>query len=840
MGSALANAQNAPGVPPAPSPTETTETSAPTRGPPPLVHHVVLEGNTKISTKDLKKVMDVEPLEPVDPKKLQQNAEKLRLLYVEKGFYRTTVSWELRPAPVRSSRTKKEEPGFFEVAASTAWDYLARPFFGGDDDEEVIVPRGRTAADVVYRVDEGIRVKVRGIEIVGNKNVQLHELESVLRTKESVPLADLLGMGLYREEVLGADLRAIGTLYENRGFLDVKVGPPEVDLAPDQSTVRLRIPVQEGPQYFLGDITIDGDLVVDDAAESEERDGVLFEKRSLRTRFGIEEGGVASRAGIATGMQGIAKRYHDRGYAYANVSPETKLHAGTRRIDLAIHIDSGPRVRVERVLIEGNDKTQDHVIRRELRLYEGEWFSAEQLLRSEARVRALGYFEQVRVMTDQGTSPERLVVTIRVKEKNTGVFQLGAGYSTGEGFVFNGQIAYDNFLGLGQRMSAATQLSGPRKLFDLRFSEPYLFFLGQDPLSFSVRGFNNQVGFGDFTRTATGGQLVLGYPIGSPFSGLTNSLAEDAPRWARPYVPDLENLRVFLAANAERVLIQSPDLGYLPGLDNTRPRYTTALEAGVIFDQRNNRLFPTAGYFLEARAEVANPAFGGALLPDAEASVKKALSGMGWPEGAQALDAAATVNNYQRFSLNGRFYLTFDEFLPIRGIVAKANVELGYLRSDDLLPFENYYLGGIGSVRGYFPRSIAPTVEVDTPDGKRTYRVGGDKQLFANVELEFPLVQQLGIRGVVFFDAGNVFGRDESFFYLGDNVSSGADDSWDPRRDLPFGMFASVGFGVRWFSPIGPLRFEWGIPLSRRPAGTPGMSRGDQPVLFEFGMGGSF
>ncbi len=805
---------------------------------PPLLRRVVLEGNTRITDAEVEKVLDLEPLEAVDPTKLQRNAEKISQLYVDEGFYRTKVSWELRPAPTRGDDgPSAERPGFFEDIADRAWDYVVGPFLPDDEFADVVVPRGRAAADVVYRIDEGTKVKVLSIEIIGNERIATHELRDLLSTKESVPLADLLGWGLYREDALGKDLRAIGAHYEDQGFLDVKVGPPVIDLSADERSVRLRIPVREGKQYRLGRIRIGGDHVVKDERHADEG-AVVFEEAALLARLGVKEGGVAGRGRIAAGLQGIAKRYQDRGYAYANVVPETKVDDETDRIDIFITVDAGPRVRIERVRIVGQEKTADHVIRRELRLYEGDWFSAEQLLRSEARVRALGYFKSVRVLTDQGSAADRVVVTFEVEEKNTGIFQLGAGYSSGDGFVFNGQIAYDNFLGLGQSMSAAAQLSGRQRQFDLRFSEPHLFLLGQDPISFSIRGFNSEIGFGDFTRSATGGQLVLGYPMGRPFSFLTDTLAEDAPSWLRPYVPDLENLKVFASLGAERVLINSPDIGYLPGLDHTRPRYTTALETGIIFDQRNNRLFPSAGYFLEARAEFATPALGAELLPEAEARLKKSLGSLGWAEGARALDAAAGVNSFQRFTLNGRFYLALDEVLPIRGVVAKANVELGYLRSDGLLPFENYYAGGLNSVRGYLPLSLSPVATVETPDGARTYRIGGNKEILANVELEFPILQQLGIRGVLFFDAGNAFGEDENLFYLGDRPLSA--EGWDARRDLPLGLYSSVGFGVRWFSPIGPLRFEWGIPLSRRPPGTPGMSRGDQPVLFEFGIGGAF
>lgn len=800
-----------------------------------LLARVVLDGNTALSDDDIEAVVDLKPGEVLDEERLDKNVEKIAKLYTGQGFHGTEVAWEVVPA---GTAPADDTPLLDNLAAGAASLLLVQQ----KKKAEVEVPSGEGAVDVVMRIVEGSKVKVQEVRFTGNDHVSAEEIQGAIRTKKDVPLAELLGWGFYREDVLAVDMMAIEALYQERGYLEVKVGPPEVKLSPDKTEARITLPIEEGLQYRVGRVRIDGDLVVDELPASAGSEEVRFTRSHLKEQLGLKQGALAARSRIAGGISAIAQRYRDRGYAYVNVTPNPKVDQKARTIDLELAIDAGPRVVIERIDIAGNTKTRDHVVRRELRLYEGEWFSSEKLTRSEERVRALGYFKDVKFTTQQGSAPDRMVVTADVQEKSTGMFRLGAGFSSAESFMLNGSISYDNFLGLGQKMAVAGELSAVRRIFDVGFADPYLFHIGQQPISFSAGVYNRQSGYVDFLRSATGANVTFGYPVGRNFSLLTENLAEGAPRWLRPYVPDLENLQLYVSANAERVRVQASDSVLLPGVDVTKPRYTTAIEAALVFDQRNNRLFPSAGYFLQAKVEVASPWLGSAWLPGAEAFAHKTLVQAGLHEIAKELSPAAVANDFQRFSMNGRFYLTLDEWLPIKGVVAKANVELGYLHSNQELPFESYYMGGITSVRGYYSRSISPSVSVpgDKPDDPSRYvRPGGNKQLLMNVELEFPIFEPLGIRGVAFFDAGNVWGRDENFFYLGAPPAD-PDAVFDPSRDLPLGLYSSVGLGVRWFSPIGPLRFEWGFPLTPRPVGTPGMSRGDQPMMFEFTIGGSF
>jgi outer membrane protein insertion porin family len=427
-------------------------------------------------------------------------------------------------------------------------------------------------------------------------------------------------------------------------------------------------------------------------------------------------------------------------------------------------VQKGQPVSIERIEIVGNSKTRDKVIRREMRVYEGELFSGTGLRRSKERVTALGFFETVEVTHKPGADQSHVVVQVDVKEKATGTFQLGLGFSNVENFIFTAQVSQQNFLGWGQSVSASVQWSALRSFLQLSFYDPYFF---DTNFIFSADLYKQQADYFGFLRNATGGDLNLGYHV-------------------------LEDVMLNLTYTREYVQVE-PGTGQDITLANQfRSGNTSSLRLSGTWDRRDNRLFPTKGFINFASAEWAPKALGGDFL-------------------------------FTRYTAYSRLY-----FPLFWGLVFKTNANLGVIQQLDPkspLPIsELYYVGGINTVRGYPLRTISPQILVGTssnPDaGVSSFHVGGNKQAYFNFELEFPIFEKVGIRGVLFYDAGNAFAQNAPFFT-------------DRAHDLPLGMFHSVGFGFRWFSPIGPLRFEWGIPLNRRPEDT-------QPLVFEFSIGNNF
>lgn len=808
----------------------------------PAVDEVIIEGNRDVTKEDIEEVIDIKPFQVLDIAKVRANVGKVQKLYVDKGYFLAEVTYEVRPSTGTSD--KSESGGLLDLFKgdkhAVATPHEDEGVRDGDGSKPASPARPQQQGegefvDILFKVTEAAKVRIETLTFVGNEHLSSDELTQFMRTHTAHPLGVLNEWGTYKDEQVETDLLIVEQIYQDKGYINVKVGRPRVQLSADKTRMAIEIPITEGKSYQLRSLAVQGDLVVDQL--DPKSDAIVFTKEDLLGRAKLKSGEVFSRTQVAMDVNAIADRYRDKGYAYVNIGANPIIHEDDTSVELELNVESGPRVTVERIDIVGNAKTQDRVIRRELRLYEGEFYAGSAMRLSEQRVNALGFFEKVSVTSKQGSQPDRMVVVIEVKEKSTGTFQLGAGFSSAESILFTGQISYNNFLGLGTTVSGSVQWSGFRRIFDFRYMDPYAFYLGGEPVTIAFSAFNTSRYFLDFTRDSSGIDATVGYPIGRPFVPLTAPVQADASPWLLPYIPDFENLQLFVAGNLERVVIEDTSFNArLVGLQTHLPRYTTSVRTSVVFDQRNNRLFPSAGWFLSGSVELATPMLGSYLAPGAEKWVKESLQTAGVQDGLGFLYKNGRANDFQRYSMVARAYYNFDEVLPLKGVVLKSNVEYGLIHTDDELVFENFYMGGFNTIRGYYLRSISPVARVgsaaDPSAPLLEFRTGGNQQFFTNLELEFPLLEQVGIRGVAFFDAGNVYGPLESLFYVGQAAN--------PHPELPLGLFYSVGLGIRWFSPIGPLRFEFGVPLTPRPKGTFGFAQGDQPFTFEFNVGNSF
>lgn len=674
----------------------------------PAIREVKLEGNDEISKDDLKEAIDVKPFSILDREAIKRNEKKIQEKYVDKGFQLAEVTHRLDP-----------------------------------------VADAGNQVDLVFVVRENAKVQVKQIRFIGAKKVAPEELRAVMATREASFLSFFSGEGTYREELFQRDQAIIQAVYLDRGFVNVRVDPPVVSLSADKRDIYVTIKIEEGEQYRIGKLDFSGDL--------------LRSKDKLGELITSEEGELFNRSKLQTDILAITDIYQDDGYAYANINPQHVLHPEERTIDLTFDIQQGKKVYIERIEIVGNGKTRDQVMRREMRVYEGELFSGSGIRRSKERINALGFFETVEVSHKPGSDDEKVVVRAEVKEKQTGTFQVGLGFSNVENWVFTAQISQNNFLGWGQAVSASAQVSSLRSFAQLSFFDPHVF---DTDFIFSTDFFRMEADYLGFIRSSTGGNIGVG-----------RHLLEDV-------TANLTYSREYVRVGAGR------DVDTIPLAGRTQNGVTSSLRLSGTWDRRDNRLFPTKGFVHFGSVEVAPDFLGGTL-------------------------------NFTRLTGYSRFY--FPLFL---GIVFKTNTQAGIINplGDAKLPIsELYYLGGINTIRGYFLRTITPEVLVGNSLRGDSYTspfpVGGNKQFIFNAELEFPIFEKVGIKGVIFYDAGNAFAPNERFFQ----------DLQDP---VPLGLFHSTGFGFRWFSPIGPLRFEWGFPLTPRPT--------DQRVLFEFTIGNSF
>jgi outer membrane protein insertion porin family len=710
----------------------------------PSIHDVKLEGNEELSKDDFKDDIDIKRYSILDLDAVRRNAKKIQQKYLEKGFFLAEVTFRVDPVLVGDAKdAKKPATPALQVNPNLA-----------------PISSAAEQVDVIFVINEHAKVMVKSISLIGAIKVSPDELKAQMLTKAGGYLSFITQDGTYREEMFQRDLAVIEAAYYDRGYLNVKVEKPSVSLSPDKKLIFIDIRIEEGDPFRISKIDFAGDL--------------LFPKPELRLQVWSREGEFFSRQAIIHDDNALAEMYQDLGYAYANWSPETAIDAVNKTVALTFTVQKGKPQTVETISIVGNTKTRDRVIRREMRIYEGELFRGSGMRVSKERITALGFFETVEINFKPGSDDSHVAVTVEVKEKATGSFQVGAGFSSVESFIFTAQVSQSNFLGWGNTASLSAQISGLRQLFTASFYEPY--FLDSSFI-FTLDLFRTQVDSYDFTRQSAGGAVGWGYHL---LDDLTAAIT-----YTLEFVSAIPG-----GSGVNGGLI--PTSGAIPSPANRfRSGTTSSARLSFTYDKRDNRLYPTKGMILFGSVELAPTWLGGNF-------------------------------NFARFQAYSRFYFP----LPL-GMVFKTQFTIGYiaeLNSSNPLPIsEQYLLGGINSLRGYALNSISPTILIGTLARgdfvASQFTTGGNKEFVANIELEFPIVPKAGVRGVIFLDAGNVFAVDANFFQ-------------DRQYRLPIGLFWATGFGVRWFSPVGPLRFEWGIPLTPRPQ--------DQGILFEFTIGNSF
>ena len=640
----------------------------------PLVRNVRFEGNEELSEEKLREVITVRIPDIYDPFEVGKSVDMVKAEYTKEGYYAAQVTAD-------SHVNEKNE------------------------------------TLVTFRIKEGEIVRIKDIRFEGNTVFDDGDIQDAMDTREKWFLSWMTGRGNYNEMLLNQDLERIADLYFNEGYVRVKVREPVITLVDNDKHMLLLIHIDEGPQYKMGNVDIQGDLI--------------RSKEELLGKLPFAAGEVFSRAKLRSGVGDITDIYADEGYAYANVAPLTRTDDETRTIDVMLDIEQGPQVSVERINITGNTKTRDKVIRREMKLIEGDLFSATSLKRSKARINNLGYFEAVDVTTSPGSDESQMNIDVNVKERPTGTFSVGAGYSSVDGFVAQGSITQENFLGRGWRLNLAGSIGGESSTYQLGLTDPY-FLDTRWTLGFEVYQTTRE--WDDFSRDATGFAVKAGHPVGEYSRILGTYRLEfkdiyDVSPFASTYIQDQEG-------------------------ETTVSSFTTT----YTYNTTDNRLDPSAGTDLEANWK---------------------LAGLGGDE------------HFSKYILDVRHFWPWkwNTSFMVRGQIGFVH-EWG---NEDVPIDENFFLGGIYTMRGFDSREVGPRDE----NGEF---IGGDTEAFVNLEFIFPLYPDLKIKGVTFFDVGNAWGGD----YFGED-------------DDVFGSWRySTGAGIRWLSPLGPMRFEYGINLDAR------------------------
>jgi len=712
----------------------------------PVIRKIIVGGNKALTLDKVNEALDLKRGSILDVAAVKRNAGKIRSAYVDKGYYLCQVDYEIR----RVTNSK---------------------------------------VDVLFKIREGHKVIIRDVRFIGNRHIPSEQLRKIMRTQTGGFFSFLTSSGTYKQEHFNNDLTMIRAYYYDKGYINVRLGKPLKSLSPDKRYMYITIPILEGVRYRLGKIDVRGDLlgvtkhhgkrVYVPVSPSDKANYARAKKRYLKM-VKSHQGQMFSRSRIARDLLRLTGLYKNNGYAYANISPVTNVDPSKHIVGITFEIQKGKSVIIERIEIVGNSKTRDKVIRRELVISEGDQFSARRLALSKRRVVQLGYFKAVKLQTRRGSADDRIIVTIRVTERPTGTFQVGAGFSSVENFIAQAQVSQNNLFGRGQTLSLQAQLSSLRQIFILRFVEPY-FLDTRWTFAFSI--YNSMTSYESFNRNATGGTLTWGYPITHDFRAYLTYKVENVK-------VDTGSSNVLLSGTSQLVV---PTTAVIANLYNDG--LTSSVRATLSWDHRDNRLFPTKGFYHNLSVEFASPYLG----------------------------SHNVFNRYRAFT---RWYYPLFK----KDVVLKFNAEMGMIassNSEGVPIFERFFVGGIYSVRGFRPRSLGPKVQVPvSPDPGAplfSFPKGGNKELIFNLELEFNIFERVGIKGVLFLDAGNAFDDSENFTLYPDVAGI--------RQDKPM-LRTSWGFGIRWISPIGPLRFEWGLPLKRLP--------GEERIVFEFTIGNMF
>lgn len=638
----------------------------------PLVRNVRFEGNDEIGAERLRGVVTLKVPDIYDPYEVQKSIAAIKAEYVKDGYYAAEITSDSQI----------------------------------NDGNEAVV---------TFRIAEGKLVRIKDLRFEGNTVFTEGKLRDAMDTEEKWMFSWLTGRGNYDETLLEQDLERITDLYFNQGYIRVKVRKPVISLVDDLRHMLILIQIDEGDQYRVGKIDAVGDLIA--------------RKGEILNLLPLQPGDVFSRELLRRGVGKITDLYADKGYAYTNVAPLSRVDDAGKLVDLALEIEQGPQVSVERINIAGNVKTRDKVIRREMKVIEGDLFNATALKRSKARINNLGYFEAVDVTTSEGSDQNHVNVDVNVKERATGTFSVGAGYSSVDGFVGQGSITQENFLGRGWKLNLAASLGGESTTYQIGLTDPY--FLDKN-LTLGFELYKTDREWNDFSRRATGGALKLGMPVLDDYSRTL-------------FVYRYEQKDIYDVSQFADPLIK----------DEEGKSSISSVTSSFVRDTTDYRLDPSRGGVLETSWEIA---------------------GLGGDE---------------KFS---KYILDYRHFWPAMfGTVLSAHGQVGYVHAfggEEVPLDERFYLGGINTLRGFQPREVGPYNPVTDE------YTGGFKETYFNFEWLFPLAKEMGIKGVTFLDVGNAWGENEDFF-----------SEWR----------YSVGAGIRWLSPLGPLRLEWGYNLDPEP-----------------------
>lgn len=683
--------------------------------------------------------------------------------------------------------------------------------------EPKIIEQPNNRVDLVFEVTEGAKTGVKSIDFVGNQAFSAYRLRDVIKTRETNFLSFLGSNDTYDPDRIEADRDILRRYYLKNGYADVQIVAALTEYDPERKGFLVTFKIEEGQQYRVGSVEFQSSIATLDG-------------NSFRSLSRVSVGSVYNAEAVEKSVEEMSIEASRRGYAFATVKPRGDRNFEAHTVSIIFAIDEGPRTYIERINVRGNTRTRDYVIRREFDISEGDAYNRALVDRAERRLKNLDYFKSVKIVPEPGSSSDRVVLNVDLEEKSTGDFSVSGGYSTADGFLGEVSISERNLLGRGLYAKAAVQYGQRTQGYQLSFVEPYL------------------LGY----RVALGLDFYQRKQLASSYVSYDSKSIGFSPRLGFQLREDL-NLQLRYSISQQEITL--PDyLKNCNNLDGTTGYYPTPayVNASGITGS-----IPGATYSGPFSSAIG----GNNCFADGEVSsaVKQALangpvvtSALGYTLQYNTLDnnkdptsGILAVLNQDFAGVGGdvSYLKTVGDvklYTPVvSDIVGVLRLQGGVLTDTGKgIRMLDHFQMGPNLVRGFAPQGLGPRDISTISYNGYGDALGGTKYWGASVELQMPfwfLPKEIGLKGAVYADAGSVFGYQGATSLIGGCNGSAVQNAQNQCISLvgDDGLVrSSVGVGLIWQSPFGPLRFDYAVPLTK--------GQYDRTQEFRFGGGTSF
>jgi outer membrane protein insertion porin family len=643
-----------------------------------LINRISFEGNSKLKDDKLNEEIQLRPREVLSRAKIQAAQQRILDIYRRMGRFDATVE----PKVIRLEENR---------------------------------------VDLVFEINEGEVTYIRKINFIGNKHFTSSRLEEQLYTKRTRWYRLWANDDTFEPDRFTADQQNLQQYYFDMGYPDFRLLSAVAELSPDHKDFYLPFTIEEGELYTFGKVEVISHLKQVNAEE-------------LKTLVDIKTGDQFSRKQIERNVTALNTHVGTYGYAFTDIQPRIEKNREKKTVDLIFDVREGPRVYVERIDVSGNDRTQDHVIRRELGMLEGDAYNATKIKKAEKNLKDLGYFKKSEIITEQGTAPDKARLIVKLEEQPTGEMGVAAGFSTLDGILGNVKFTERNFMGSGRIVHANVTIARRQQEFDVGITDPY--FMGYNLEAgldlFRVRSTR----LSHFISSSNGVQPHIGYAITEHLGQtLTYTLKDDHISHIAP------DASIFIKQQAGKFI-------------------TSAFGQTLAYDRRDSRIDPTAGYVL---------------------SLSNQYAGLGGKV------------NYLKNSIGAAWW-----YSPIEDVVmnVRGNVSGIEKAGKKTIRIVDSIQLGADNFRGFEWGGIGPRDRVSGDP------LGGTRSWTGTVETLFPigLPNEFGVKGAIFTDFGTTWKAGATGPQVIDNKS----------------IRASVGIGLSWTSPFGPLKIDYAIPVKKQ------------------------